>query len=417
MDRRGITFFKKVWSVFATNGALFVIGLGSSILSARLLGPDGKGIVGSAVALSGIGAQFMNLGMHGAGNYYLAKHPQRLNRVMGNALMLAAAAAVAAVLFYCAFQIMPEWTTLQGLMLVLACTYIPLNLYQMLQQNLFLGIGDVRNYNRVNLANGILYPVLLLALLLMGSNAPELVFSCTIVTSILTCVIGYVLIRKHLPDAIRPDKQLFRECLPFGLKSYAACLGSYLVIRLDVLMVGHFLGNEQTGYYTVAVALSDVVSMVPNAVSTLLFPEAAAMRSNWERSQFMKQTLKILAIFMAVLTMAACLLSGFFIPLLYGEVYAPSAQIFNLLMPAVFFMALQSALSNYFAAKNQWTGNILTPFTGLAINIMLNAILIPRNGIAGAAIASIVAYGVMLLIMLGRFVRDNQKMKKEQCPE
>ena len=77
-------------------------------------------------------------------------------------------------------------------------------------------------------------------------------------------------------------------------------------------------------------------------------------------------------------------------------------------------MALQSVLSNYFAAKNMWTGNILAPFLGLSVNFSLNTVLIPRYGIEGAAIASVVSYGVMLAIMLARFVMDNRRIKKEQ---
>lgn len=414
MASQGSSFFRKVWSVFVTNGLLFVVGLGSSILSARLLGPEGKGIVGSAVAISGIGSQFLNFGMHGSHSYQLAKAPEHMSQVAGNNLLLAALAAVCGGVLYGVMRLQSGWTPLTGWMLFLACLYIPLGLYQLLIQNAFLGVGAVGVYNRLNLISGLVYPALLVCVALCGTATTEMVYLCTVVTAGLVILWGQMQLRPWIQEGIRLDLKFFRACLPFGLKSYMACLGSYLVIRSDVLMVGYFLGDEQTGLYTVAVNLSDIVSMVPSAVSTLLFPEAASMNSDMERAGFMRKTLFRLTPVMIGLTVAAGLMSGVVIPILYGAEYAASAHVFQVLMPAVFFMALQSVLSNYFAAKNMWTGNILAPFLGLAVNFSLNTVLIPRYGIEGAAIASVVSYGVMLAIMLVRFVMDNRRIKKEQ---
>lgn len=407
------SFFKKVLSVFVTNGVLFVVGMGSSILSARLLGPEGKGVVGSAVALSGIGTQFLNFGMHGSHSYQLAKNPSCMNRVAGNNLLMAALAAVCGGLLYAVVRQQPEWTASTGVMLGLVCLYIPLSLYQLLIQNAFLGVGRVGVYNRLNLINGLGYPAMLLCVAVLGVVSPETVFLCTLAASGLVVVCGLVRLKPLLGEGIRLDITFFRNCLPFGIKSYMACLGSYLVIRSDVLMIRYFLGEAQTGIYTVSVNLSDIVGMVPGAVSILLFPEAASMTSDCERAVFMRKVLVRLAIVMAGLTMAAWFLSGIVIPILYGMEYAPSVRAFQILMPAVFFMSLQSVLSNYFAAKNMWTGNIVTPFIGLAVNFSMNAVLIPRMGIEGAASASVVSYGAMMAVMLARFIGDSRRIEKE----
>ena len=407
------SFFQKVLSVFVTNGVLLIVGMGSSILSARLLGPEGKGVVGSAVALSGIGSQFLNFGMHGSHSYQLAKNPGCMSRVAGNNLIMVALAVVCGVLLYAVMRQQPTWTTLTSVMLVLACLYIPLSLYQLLIQNVFLGIGQVRVYNRLNLISGLGYPVMLFCVAILGVVSPQTVFLCTLASAGLVVICGQVWLKPLIAEGMRLDITFFKSCLPFGIKSYMACLGSYLVIRSDVLMIGYFLGEAQTGIYTVAVNLSDIVGMVPGAVSTLLFPEAASMTSDYERALFMNKILVRLAFVMAVLVMAAWCLSRMVIPIMYGMEFAPSVRAFQILMPAVFFMSLQSVLSNYFAAKNMWTGNIATPFIGLAVNFSLNAILIPRIGIEGAAIASVVSYGVMMAVMLARFIVDSRRIEKE----
>ncbi len=408
-----LDFFKKVVSVFLTKGILFLVSLGSSILSARVLGPAGRGIIGTASTIGGIGAQFMNLGMHSANGYMLARDKGKLGPLWGNTLLLSGAAALVAGGAYVVLQRFPVFGNLRGTMLMLACLYIPLGLYQMLQQNLIVAVGAVGVYNALELVQGILYPALLFLLAFLHILYPESAFSATLLSVAASILIGAFFLAKKTETRIWPDGKLFKRCLPFGLKSYTACLCSYLVIRSDILMVSYLLGDAQTGLYTTAVSLSDILSLLPTALGTLLFPTAAAITSDRQRSDFMKRTLTVLAPFMGILVLVAAFLARFAFVRLYGDAFAPSADVFIILMPGVFFMSLQSALSNYFAAKNMWTGNILTPLIGLFANLFANALLIPRWGIRGAAVASVVSYTAMCLIMWIRFLADTRRITEE----
>lgn len=406
-------FFKKVASVFLTKGIIFLIKFGSSVLSARVLGPAGRGIIGTASTIGGIGAQFMNFGMHSANGYMLARDKRKLGPLWGNTLLLSAVAAIVSVGVYIFLRKIPVFGNLQGGMLILACLYIPVGLYLMFQQNLLIGIGAVGIYNALELFQGILYPLLLFLLAFLHMLYPESAFSATLVSVIASILPGILFLVKQVDGPIRPDGKLFKECLPFGLKSYTACLCSYLVIRFDVLMVSYLLGDAQTGLYTTAVSLSDVLSLLPAAMGTVLFPTVASISSDRQRSDLMKRTLTLLAPVMGGLTLAAALLAHFVFTPIYGEAFAPSADVFIILMPGIFFMSMQSALSNYFAAKDMWTGNILTPLIGLLMNLGVNALLIPKWGIRGAATASVISYTMMFLIMFFRFIADERKIIEE----
>lgn len=403
-------FFKKVASVFLTKGVLFFLSLGTSVLSARILGPAGQGVVGMGLTVGAIGSQFMNLGMHSANGYILARDKTELGPLIGNSFVLTCVASGIAICIYVFLRLFPVFVNLRDLMLVLACLYIPISLYLMLQQNLLVSVGAVRVYNLLELFNGIIYPSLILFLVLLHFVQPTSVFFVRLLSTSGSIVLGFFYLAKRSERPLRPNSRLFRKCLPFGLKSYIACLCSFLVLRSDVLMVNYFLGDEQTGLYTTAVTLSDVLTILSGSVGTLLFPTAAAIMSDRQRFDFVKKTLRVLAFLMGTFTLFAALLSQFVIEPLYGAVYKPSCQVFIILLPGVYFMALQSTLSNYFAAKNMWMGNILTPTVGLLVNLSANALWIPCWGINGAAAASVVAYTAMFLIMFTRFWRDERKI-------
>jgi len=407
------SFLRRVFGVFVAKGVIFLCGIVASVISARALGVEGRGVFGAAQALGSIGAQFMNLGFHSAGVFMLSKDPSKKDQIWGNIIMLSVSAAGVSALIYAAAQYLTQ-ITISGPVLVLACASIPIMLYSMLQQNLFIGLKKVAFYNAMEIIISVTYPALLLITSLLWVQTPTSAYSLGIAGQIAACCAGVYFMRRHLDAVPRPCRKTFYETLPFGVKAYAASLLSFLVIRSGILIVSGMLGDEQTGLYSVAVSLSDIIMMLPAVLGLILFPEAAAMRSDKEQYDFMKKTLCIFSILMAVIVSAAALLSRLVIGTLYGAEFISSSDVFIILMPGAFFMALQSILSNYFAAKNMWTGNIITPLFGFTVNITLNFALIPLYGISGAAFSSVTAYLVMFLCMLTRFVINSRKVRSSE---
>ena len=188
--------------------------------------------------------------------------------------------------------------------------------------------------------------------------------------------------------------------LPFGFKSYLSCLITYLVLRVDVLMLDTFLNKEETGLYSLAVNLADIVNMLSVAVAMLLFPKLSGMSEEEERRKFIWNTLKYMSGMMFVLIIGATILSEIGVLWVYGEAYHGSVPVFRILMPGIFFWALSSMLFNYFSSENRIGVNISSSLLGLVVNLILNWILIPEKGIQGAALASTVAYILIFLLLM-----------------
>src|SRR5512146_470930 len=67
-------FVHKVSETFATQLLLIVIGFATTVAVARSLGPSGRGIYATMVAIGALGVQFANLGLHVSNTYYVAKN-------------------------------------------------------------------------------------------------------------------------------------------------------------------------------------------------------------------------------------------------------------------------------------------------------------------------------------------------------
>src|SRR5436190_1021101 len=85
---RSSGLFKKILGTFGTRILMTVLGLATSVIIARLLGPQGRGYFATIAAISGIGIQFGNLGLHSSNTYYVSKDKSVLPAMLGNTLLV-----------------------------------------------------------------------------------------------------------------------------------------------------------------------------------------------------------------------------------------------------------------------------------------------------------------------------------------
>jgi O-antigen/teichoic acid export membrane protein len=93
------------------------------------------------------------------------------------------------------------------------------------------------------------------------------------------------------------------------------------------------------------------------------------------------------------------------VPLLYGASFGPSVAALQILIWAAAVMYVTMVLGTAFIAANLQRLNMKLTFIGVAVNVVLNVLLIPKYSYIGASFATIVteASGLALsLVILGR---------------
>ena len=77
-------------SVFGATVIALAIGFVTSIVVARLLGPDGRGLLGVASSIAAVSVAIGSLGIPIAISYYASRRPRLMSELIGNALAYAA---------------------------------------------------------------------------------------------------------------------------------------------------------------------------------------------------------------------------------------------------------------------------------------------------------------------------------------
>ena len=163
--------------------------------------------------------------------------------------------------------------------------------------------------------------------------------------------------------------------------------------------------STPTGVYSIAVIVAELLWFVSGSVTQSVYGRIGTP----DRSLAAVTTLRVVRISLLALLAVAPLLAlaaVLLIPLLLGEAYRASLPLLAWLLPGALVFGGASALSAYFtnhAGKPQVPARVAA--LSLALNAALACTLVPRMGMAGAALAASLSYSVSVLLLLRLFLR------------
>lgn len=202
-----------------------------------------------------------------------------------------------------------------------------------------------------------------------------------------------------------------RALLKNGWPLMLSGLAVMIYMRVDQIMLGQMLGDEAVGIYTAAVRISEVWYFIPMAIVASVFPSIIEAKKNSETLYY--QRLQKLFDFMVLLALAVAIpmtfLSDWIVVFLFGEEFAQAGSVLILHMWAGIFTYLGVASGKWFLMENMSMLLFYRTAIGAFVNVILNLVLIPVNGVLGAAIATLISYAVAGFLF-DLLVKDSRKV-------
>lgn len=184
-------------------------------------------------------------------------------------------------------------------------------------------------------------------------------------------------------------KFLLKESWPL----IVAGIGVILYMRIDQIMIEHYIGNKSVGFFSAAVRLSETVYFIPTIICSSIFPALVAAKERSE-IEFTKKSAMLFE-FMALLALCVAIpitiLSPWLITLTFGEDYAAAAQVLQVHIWASIFVFLGVAGSRWLIVEKLAIQSMYRTIVGACCNIGLNLFLIPKYGIVGAAYSTLIS--------------------------
>lgn len=216
-------------------------------------------------------------------------------------------------------------------------------------------------------------------------------------------IINFIHLRKHLNKIKFQQLRIKRHIAP-SVKVFILNLIISLYIQLNTIMLGFLAGDEQVGLFTAGTKISHIGLTIISSLGTVLLPRVSNLIEKGDSEGFKNIIIKSLNITLALsmpMTAGLMLLATPITIVFCGSDYLGSVPVLLLNAPVVIFISLTNVMGiQVLYPKNKINVVIWSVTGGALTNIFLNVILIPHHGAIGAAISTLIAEFVVLLLQV-----------------
>jgi O-antigen/teichoic acid export membrane protein len=404
---------KLAWNILTTlmaRFALLILALVSSVVLARMLGPEGRGLFALVLLLPELASSLGLLGFDQANAVYAGLEPKKRHTLVWQSAAVAGVVggivALAGMAFFWGgapgFQSLvrgPLW------LYILPLSMVPCKL-------LVVYWGAIlRGMNHITLLNGIEVGTkvgsLALVLLLVGGwrlGVEGAVWADTLAS--ISCVGLMIVLLRYTGVWSRPaiDRAFWRHTGRFAMTSYGGTAAAYLNYRADELIIAVLLPAEQMAFYVIAVGLAERLWILTGSVANVLLPHLTNMK---ERDSALPA---LIARHVIIWTAVACFMVFAFadqiVRILYSSAFAESVYPLRWLLPGILTFSVGKVLVAELLAREKPRYSLWATSIATVVNIACNLVLIPYMGIAGAALSSSISYSILSIMVTYCYLKE-----------
>ena len=378
-------------------------------VTARMLGPESRGIFTLIALFPASVITLAKFGQAQATVYFIRREKEDVGQVVANVLYLALACSLLLVLAIVLFREQLLGTVLKGASSWSLAVVLPLVPLLLMESYLYAALQATdrfKVYNTRLLAESVI-TLAAMTVVLVGFEA-GLPGALAVVITVRAMMGAWVLwsVNRQTPISRGFDLALFRRMFRYGIKSHVQIIASHFHFKADIYMVAYFLNPAQVAFYSIAARLAEHLMYIPQSLGMAMFPRLAGSSErevHLMTARACRQVLVISGLAAAVLAVTG----RWFITLWYGRDFAPAAAPLPWVCGGIVMMSLYVLLSRNFTSRNKQQVNIIAAYIALAGNLGLNFLLIPSQGIVGAAMATTVSYSVAAMLLLVFFLRES----------
>lgn len=393
--------------ILVTDCTILLCSVVTSLVGARALGPAGRGDL-LVITLWPLGiALLAELGLPNAHRYWMAKEPERVSALFSNALIYTLAAGATSIGL--AILIVPHLVAERSPLVMQLVRIYMINIPAVIFLDLMRGLLEgTRRFGWSGVARMIFFGVQAIGFAGLWMSGHLTVTTATftmILSQTSSMLLVLIAVKTQLRPRWQPSWPEFKTAMHYGLRDYAGGVADFTTLRLDQMMLGGMAASAAIGLYVIAVRLSEVTTFVAGALADALMPEVAGARKADHAETLLGRTLRLTLYANLIVLIPLWLMAPHILRVLFGESFVPATSAFRwLLVAAVVWSAGVIVISGLQGFGYPGLSTIAR-FLSAAVTAPALLILIPRMGIKGAAISSLIGYSVMLVAAVVALVR------------
>lgn len=386
----------------------------------RHLGPEQFGRLSYAIAFVSLFAAVANLGLYGIVVRDIVRYPDAREQIIGTALGLKCIGGCLCLLLAVGLILVvrPGDITIQWLVAIIAAGTIFQSLdvfdfwFQSQLQSKFVSLANIPGF--------LVMAGVKITLILV--DAPLVAFAWATCFDFVLAGIGLASayqLTTHRLAKLRFNGKWAGSLLRDSWPAIFAGLMLMVYTRIDQVMIGQMMDDASVGLYAAAAKLAEFWYFFPTLILNSILPSIVKAKQQGEEiyGRRIQQVLDLMAVMSYLFTIPIALFARQILVFMYGSGYEPAAPVLSIYVLSGVFVFLGHAREYWVTVENITRFSMYSTAVGAAINIVLNYILIPRYGSAGAAwatLASLLMAGYLVNAFHGRtrgvFVRQTRAL-------
>jgi O-antigen/teichoic acid export membrane protein len=390
---------RNVKLVFIANATILFCGVVTSLLSAWALGPAGRGDLLVVTLWPPVCALLVTFGLDQAHRYWVAKDPLCVSTLFSNAILFAAIVGPLTVVLsqliipHVVGQRSPETMWLVRIYLV----NIPAALVQFLMIGLLEGARRFGWAGAARLIFFVVQGVCYFLLWIYGRLTVESAALTLMVAQFGAMFFSLFAVIRELKPRWQPSWSEWKKALGFGVRDYPGVVADFTTLRLDQLMLGGMASSAAIGLYFIAVRLSEITAIMASSVADALMPEVAASQTD-RAERLLGRSLRLTLYTHLLLLVPLWIAAPFVLRQFFGESFLAATATLRILLLASVVLSAGGIMISGLRGFGHPGLSTIARLSSAVVTVVSLLLLLPRLGIVGAAVASLLGYGVTMLI-------------------
>lgn len=218
-------------------------------------------------------------------------------------------------------------------------------------------------------------------------------------------VVNFIHLRKHIDLArIKINSLNIKRHIRPSVEVFILNLIISLYIQLNSIMLGLISGDDSVGFFTAGTKISHIGLTIIGSLGAVLLPRCSHLLKEGKRSEFASLISKSVNLTLALsypMTIGMMVLCRPITIVFCGNEYEEAISILFLNAPVIIFISLTNLMGIQILYPMDKIRIVIWSVSGGAvINLVLNLVLLPKYGAFGAAVSTLFAEFVVLVIQM-----------------
>lgn len=404
-----MAFSKDVVLTFGGRLTFAILGIATGVVTARALGPQGKGELQAVILWPQILTYISSMGMGWANVYFFARESRDRSKLLANSFFASIAFGLMGLLIGEAIipKLLGGYPEYVVFLLRVFLLFIPLLLFSSLLMGVIHGCQKFFFYNLMWVFPHLLYVCSLVILLFFNKLTVEAAIYSWMGIHVIVLLVKLWLVSRFVDLSFRPALPIFKRSLAYGVKSHVGDISYTISNSLDQMFVIPILSPSEFGLYSVAVRMSKTIVLIPEAIMAVLIPEASR-RTGKDAANLTLCLAQVSFLVLTTLCVLLFILAPYLIRLFFGERFLGTIEPFRILLVGAVFLGLGAVIDGGLKGLGKPLAVSYANWVCIAVLIPALLILLPLYGTTGAALSYNLGFLSRLMVLLVMFLKESK---------